>query len=77
VTIECKINTNIKYHGSKFFLPLSLDVININRDGFAFCIIPLVSKNGLKMGNLFHSLLATPTILIIKIVDPLAPQSHG
>jgi hypothetical protein len=32
----------------------------------------MVIKNGLykiKMGNLFHSLLATPTIPMIKIVD--------
>ena len=59
-----------------FFLPINLDVVNINRDGFALGIIPLVSKNGLydmKIGYLFHFFWATPTIPTIKIVDPLAP----
>jgi hypothetical protein len=59
-----------------FLLPLNLDVVNINRDGFALGIIPLVSKNGLydmKMDNLFPFFLATPTFPTIKIVDPLAP----
>jgi hypothetical protein len=39
-------------------------------------VIPLVCESGsydMKMGNLFCSLLATPTVSTIKIVDPLAP----
>jgi hypothetical protein len=58
------------------FLALDLDIVNINRDGSTLGVIPMVCKNGLydmKMGNLFHSLWATPTIPTIKIVDPLAP----
>jgi hypothetical protein len=58
------------------FLPLNLDVFNISRDGYVLSVIPLVSKNGLydmKMGNLFPSLLATPTIPTIKLINALAP----
>ena len=53
----------------KLFLTLYLDVVNINRDGFALGIIPMGCKNGLydmKMDNLFRSLLVTPTIPTIK-----------
>jgi hypothetical protein len=62
-------------HSNNFFLTLDFSVVNINRDGFALDIIPLICKNWLndmKMGNVFHSLLVTPTIPTIKVVDPLA-----
>jgi hypothetical protein len=58
------------------FLTLDLGIVKIDKDGFASGIIPLVCKIGLydmKMDNLFHSLLATPTIPTIKIVNPLPP----
>jgi hypothetical protein len=57
-------------------LTLALDVVDINREGSTLGVIPLICKNGfydMKMGNLFHSLLATSTIPTIKIVNPLAP----
>jgi hypothetical protein len=75
MTFECKNNTISKYYSSQLFLTLDLDV-NINRDEFALGIIPLVSKNGLydtQMDNLFRSLLVTPTIPTIKIVNPMVP----
>jgi hypothetical protein len=65
MTFECKNNT------IKLFLTLDLDVVNINRYGFALGVILLVCKNELydmKMDNLFHSLLLTTTIPTIKIV---------
>jgi hypothetical protein len=31
----------------------------------------------MKMGNVFRLLLVTPTILTIKIIDPLAPYFPG
>ena len=80
MTFECKNNIIWKYHSSKLFLTLDLDVVNINRNGSSLGVIPLVCINGLlnmKMGNLFHKLLATPIITTIKIVHPLAPQSQG
>jgi hypothetical protein len=65
---------NIK--AKKLFLTFDLDIVNINRDGFALGVILLVCKNGLydmKMGNLICLLFATPTIPTIHIVNPMAP----
>ena len=44
--IESKNNTTEKFHSYKLFLPLNLDVVNINRDGFALGMISLVSNKG-------------------------------
>jgi hypothetical protein len=80
MTFECKINTTKNHHSSKLVFTLDLDVVNTNRDGFALGVISLARKNGLynmKMGNVFRLLLVTPTILTIKIIDPLAPYFPG
>jgi hypothetical protein len=44
MTIEYKNNTTQKYHSSKLFLQLNLDVVNINKHGSALGVIPLVIK---------------------------------
>jgi hypothetical protein len=47
----------------------SQGILGVNKNGFALGVIPLVNKNGLydmKMGNLFRSILPTPTIPTIK-----------
>jgi hypothetical protein len=59
---------------------LDLDVVNINKDGSALGVIPLICKNGLynmKMGNLLYKLLLTSTIATIGTVDPTALHSQG
>jgi hypothetical protein len=42
--IDCKNNKTKKIQSSKLFLPLDLDVVNINKDRFALGVIPLVIK---------------------------------
>jgi hypothetical protein len=54
--------------------------MNINRDGFALDVIPLVCQNGLynnKIDNLHHLLLAVSMIPTIENVNPLTPQLDG
>jgi hypothetical protein len=57
------------------FSTLNLDVININRDGYALGEILWFVKMDcmIQIGYLFRSILVTPTILTITIVNPLAP----
>jgi hypothetical protein len=60
-----------------FWRKTPLSPLGVNRDGSTFGVILLICRNGwydnMKMGKLFHSLVATPTIPTNKIVDLVAP----